>query len=113
MEKLVYLLWSDKPIDELRATLLGETAPRLLERGACGLKLNVADQSEALAGRTVVPPRPGGVAGSVSVWLDCLDDRAPLEESLREASSRLAGYLPLRSLPSGGLPAAALNAAHV
>ena len=39
------------------------------------------------------------VAGLVSFWLDAADERAPLERALAEATSRLAGYLVVESVP--------------
>ena len=97
MEKLVYVLFDAGDPAELRERLLHETAPLLLDRGARTLKLNVCDLTDQIG----APPgvaQPEGLAGSVSLWLDCLDDRGPLEAALDSAVERFAGYLVTESV---------------
>ncbi len=100
MEKLIYLLWSpaDREPDATRKQLLEEVAPRLLSLGVRGLSMNIDDPDAAA--QAPVPPPVGEpqVAATVSLWLDCLDARAPHETVLRTASADLAGYLVTESL---------------
>ncbi len=75
MEKLVYLLWGEQTADDgdrLRATLLDDLAPTLLERGVA----------------------------EISVWVDAYDRRGPLDDLVAAAAPGLdlAGYLVVESL---------------
>jgi hypothetical protein len=95
LEKLVYLLWPrpEHDGDALRETLLREVAPRLLAAGARTLTVNVADAEAAVQ---LPVPAPAGEtlpAAEVTLFVDCHDRRAPIEEALARVSSRLAGYL--------------------
>ena len=100
MEKLIYLIWAapDDERDALRDRLLNHCAPRLLERGAAGLEIDV-DDAEA----DVRPPMPWPadelpLRACVSLWLDCYDRRGPFEEILAEVGERRAGYLVSESM---------------
>ncbi len=110
MEKLVYLLWDDVRVsagavagtsagDELRAHLLEETVPRLLESGARGLTVGVHDS--AAAGVPSPAPAPDGEATHVaelSVWLDSYEHRGETEQALADVGKEMAGYLVTESL---------------
>jgi hypothetical protein len=39
------------------------------------------------------------LSAAVSLWMDCLDDRRTVEAALRDASSRVDGYLVTESVP--------------
>jgi hypothetical protein len=101
VEKLVYLLWQPDgaSIEELRERMLGEQAPRLLELTRGELTALVADVEAGpgvpVRARTEWPD----LAAAVSLWLDSVDGRAPIEESLRKLSCELAGYLVTESVP--------------
>ena len=100
MEKLIYLLSRPGRCDpgEFRDELLGETAPSLLGGEVAGLTLNVADV--AALPESVHLSDPDALLGaSLSLWLDSLDDRAPIEERLASVCGRLAGYLVTESVP--------------
>jgi len=100
MEKLQYLLWSPagRAPEALRKELLDGVAPQLLELGAHGLAMNIADEHAAVPPPVAAPAGEAQVDATVSIWLDCLDSRAPFEDVLRGASQRLAGYLVTESL---------------
>ena len=99
MEKVLYVLWAPSSRHEL--------APALTELEPRGLQLNVVDEHvvPAWGGRLKVEDPP--MEGLVTLWLDSAtaDSRAPYEEILAGATSRLAGYLVTESEP---LP----NSAH-
>jgi hypothetical protein len=101
VEKLVYVLW--KPAAgtdaEFARGLLGEVAPKLDKLGARGLTLHVSDADVAGVLRARISRLPAPVSGLVSFWLDEADARIPLERVLREATSRLSGYLVVESVP--------------
>jgi hypothetical protein len=95
VEKLVYLLWARPDLggDALRERLLEDVAPRLLERGALRLGVNVADSDSAVPVPVPLPPGEAPVAAQVSLFLDCHDRRAPVEAALAGICERSAGYL--------------------
>ena len=98
MEKLIYLLQSEPA----GVTHWPELAGQLHAAGASRLVVNHRDADQW---QTVTERNPARIAGSwdqlegmLEFWLDCVDDRAPLEEALRAAGYRLAGYLVTESI---------------
>lgn len=101
MEKLVYVLWKPEQvaIEELRNELLGPVARQLGELGASGTKVLLADAwTEPLGAARIARSEPP-IAGAISFWIDCVDDRRPLEAVLDPLVSRHAGYLVSESVP--------------
>jgi hypothetical protein len=101
MEKLEYVLWRRRgtPVEVFRAALLEKTAPRILRSRARGLTMNVADVDAQLGGTVPVRDETASMAATVGVWLACVDERGAIEDALREACDRLAGYLVTESVP--------------
>ena len=101
MEKLVYVVWkpSGASVEEFRDDLVGERGKRLIELGARKLAVAVADEHVQYAQGSVITRMEEPIAAVVSFWLDTHLDRARLEEAIRSASSRHAGYLVLESVP--------------
>ena len=100
MEKIVTLLWkpSDQPKQSFADALLTRAAARLRELGARKLKVNVEDdavEGDVLRMNPAGPPK----AGMVSYWLECAQDRGPLEKVLAEASASLTSFLVVESIP--------------
>ncbi len=101
MEKLFYALWKpeDVSVEELRGELLGAAARRLGELGASRIQVLLADAwTEPVASARIARSEPA-ISGAVSFWLDCVDDRRPLEAVLDPLVSRHAGYLVSESVP--------------
>jgi EthD domain-containing protein len=102
MEKLIYLLWKPdaQSVDLFREELIDRRAPRLLELGALALTINVSDLIDQVGRNSPLVIGEGKtVSASLSLWLDCLDERAPIEAELRAVAPRLAGYLVTESVP--------------
>ncbi|HVN51567.1 MAG TPA: hypothetical protein VMT43_09050 [Acidimicrobiales bacterium] len=103
MEKLIYLLWngSGRLADDEAAALLGPARDELAALGVPGLSMDLADAGAAGV-QLPLPPPPDdpGPAALVAVWLDCHDDRGPVEAILAPHAERLAGYLVTESVPT-------------
>ncbi|MEN8183116.1 MAG: hypothetical protein ABFS46_11340 [Myxococcota bacterium] len=101
MEKLIYALWKPEavPIHAFRSALLEASAARLSEAGASGIKLLLADEwTEPLSKARIARSDPP-IAGALSFWLDCVDQRHPFEAILDPIVARHAGYLVSESVP--------------
>jgi len=96
VEKVVYLLWPDgRPGDA--DVLLGALPGRLVEVGARGVQINVADRGPSpFAVRSA--PLPAAV---VSVWLDTATHafRRGVDEEVGQIAARAAAYLVTESEP--------------
>ena len=101
MEKLAYELWRrpEVPVEAFRDDLVGARGQRLLELGARGLAVSVADEHIRYAQGSVITHLEDPIAAVIGLWLDTHLERAPFEEVIGEASSRYAGYLVLESVP--------------
>jgi EthD domain-containing protein len=101
MEKLVYLLRKRDAdaIERFRGELLERACARFLERGVRWLTINVADLGEQAKQSPLLLGDGRFLSASVSLWLDSLDQRGPLEEELHGLSDRLWGYLVTESVP--------------
>ena len=102
MEKLVYLLWKRDAdsIDAFRDQLVGGVGRSLLASGVLALTVNVSDLHEQVGKGTMQYLGEGRtIAASVSLWLDSLDTRAPIEVALGAISARADGYLVTESMP--------------
>ena len=99
MEKLVYVIWKqrDVSIDDLRGEILGGAGNKLIELGARGLSVNLADTYTVPGMRITQMAEP--MSGTVSIWMDTALERGPLEAVLAGVTERLAGYLVVESVP--------------
>ena len=88
MEKLIYIAWKregEANVD-LRKRWIDETAPAILDAGVRSLTINVSDLVDRLGERAFLVMGDGrSIAAEISLWLDCSDDRGPVEEVLRPA----------------------------
>ena len=101
MEKLVYVVWKPPAASDPEFTrgLLDVVGPKLTALGARGLTLHLSDADVQGVLRARITRLEPPVSGLVSFWLDAADERAPLERALAEATSRLAAYLVVESVP--------------
>ena len=101
MEKLVYVVWKPPTASdsEFARVLLDVVGPKLTALGARGLTLHLSDTDVQGVMRARITRLELPVSGLVSFWLDAADERAPLERELAKATSRLAGYLVVESVP--------------
>jgi hypothetical protein len=102
MEKLVYVLWrpSGDSVEAFADRIRGEVARSLVDLGALGLQVNVADEAVADAMVRMVELDPQ-MEAVVSVWVETVMDsaRRPIETVLSNAASKIAGYLVTESTP--------------
>ncbi len=101
MEKLVYLTrlrGADDHVAHAAAVL--DAARRELLPRARALTVQVADLA---ADPRLQPAHFLGegrqIGACISLWLDCLDERAPIEKALGAVSARADGYLVTESIP--------------
>lgn len=102
MEKLIYLLWKrdGAAIESFRDRLVGDVGRTLIDQGALALTVNVSDLCEQVGSATSLYLGDGKtISACVSLWLDCLDQRAALEATLSGIGARLDGYLVTESMP--------------
>lgn len=101
MEKVVSVVWKPPAASDaaFASELRERVAPRLAALGARGLTLHLVDEHVKDAQRARLTKLAPPISGLVSYWLDVADDRAPLERLIADASSRLAAYLVVESVP--------------
>jgi hypothetical protein len=102
MEKVLYVLSrGSEDVEALSARLRGPVAERLLERGAVGVQLNVADEAVAPAARLRIVTSSHPADAVVSVWIDSAVDhlRRPFDDVVAGAATQWAAYLVTESVP--------------
>lgn len=101
MEKLVYLTFPPAGFDPVsyRSQLLNEGAPSILATGARGLNMSFNDLQKDLPKPMLLLGDGGNLGAAVSIWLDSLDARRPIEEALAAPGGKVDGYLVTESVP--------------
>lgn len=99
MEKLVYGLWrgAEQDVDPLRSSLLEQVAPGLLALGVDGLRIEVEEPAGKIL-RTGAAADGSLLCGSVSIWLDSYDNRAPHEALLGSLDAQVHGWIVAESI---------------
>ena len=94
LEKIVILCWDSRgrAPAELGRALLEELAPELLEAGAERLQINVTDEHVDVKSPALSGPFDEPFVAQVNAWVKRVDDRWPIEDSLRRAGFELATY---------------------
>jgi hypothetical protein len=100
MEKVMYLVWleQDRTREEVAERLLGPVREELMALAPRGLSMDVWDPASDIPAPVPTPEGETPLHGVVSVWLDTVEQRAPFEEVLGRAVTRLAGYSVVESL---------------
>ncbi len=95
MIKIVYLLWAppEMTAEQRRLELVDGAAAKLLEMsGVAGLSMHVDDDHARVKAPVPPPRRSAPVRAAVSVWLQEVEQRWPIEDELRGRGFELAGY---------------------
>jgi len=104
VEKLVYLLGDTDPGSlprartDLREALLA-AGPALAAAGAESVSFTVADLDDPVVDSVPQFNVTGLIDAKLSLWLDSLDHRGPIEKVVAPLASRHAGYLVTESVP--------------
>ncbi len=101
MEKLVYLLWRPpgREPDDFCDALLGPAAEALLSTTTGRLSALLVDAAAEAVARARITHLAQPPSGAVTLWLDCVEERAPVEAALSSCCDRIAGYLVTESVP--------------
>jgi hypothetical protein len=100
MEKLDYIVWRRAGADivEQRAALL-DAAQVIVGGGARAVTVDIADTDDAIPEPPLLLGRGAEAAAVARVWLDSLDDRAPVTAALASDGAAVDGYLVTESVP--------------
>lgn len=103
MEKLIYLLGDTEAggAPQGRADLrekIFEAVPALEAAGARDLTVSVADVDDPDCEGIAQMNAHGLIDGAISLWVDQLDGRGPLEKIVGDLAARHAGYLVTESI---------------
>jgi hypothetical protein len=101
MEKIDVIVWKRDGVtpEEHAAQLIEEAAPAILTAGAAELAVHAADTDVDVPEPTLLMGRGAEIAAVVSIWLDSIDDRAPMLAALDTIGSRIDAYLVTESVP--------------
>ncbi|HEY3830948.1 MAG TPA: hypothetical protein VGO03_01525 [Acidimicrobiia bacterium] len=99
MEKLMYLvqLAPGTTPEAARTAMIDDVGTKLLDAGALGLTIDVADEAAQFT-PLAPPPADDPLHAVVSLWLDAYDYREPFEAILRDRAAKLAGYQVVESM---------------
>ena len=102
MEKIVYLTFPPEGFNatDYRNQLLTRLSPRtILSNGVSGLTVSVNDLLQDIPRPMLLLGNAETLGAAVSVWIDSLDNRTPLETVLSADGTRVDGYLVTESIP--------------
>jgi hypothetical protein len=101
MEKIDVIAWLRDGVtpEEHAAQLVEEAAPAILTAGAAQLVVHTADTDADVPSPTLLMGRGADIAGVVSIWLDSIDDRAPMLAALGAVAASVDAYLVTESVP--------------
>ena len=102
MEKIVYLTFPPEGFNatDYRDQLLTRLSQRtILSDGVSGLTVSVNDLLQDIPRPMLLLGNAETLGAAVSVWIDSLDNRTPLETVLSADGTRVDGYLVTESIP--------------
>ncbi|OHD67725.1 MAG: hypothetical protein A2W19_16540 [Spirochaetes bacterium RBG_16_49_21] len=93
--KIVYCLWPPEGLDKekTRDILLHDIAPRLITAGAARLSMDIGDPESAMRSPAPKLYRDRPICGLINLWLADIEKRTRMEDMLKQAGFRIAGYL--------------------
>jgi len=95
LHKIVYILWPIKGQEKkkTREILLGDLSTRIIGSGAVRLTIDISDPESEM--RSPAPKLYAGepICALVNIWVEDMNRRKNIEDMLRYAGFRLAGYL--------------------
>jgi len=104
MEKLCYGIWrgADQDLEPIEQALVERVGPALLDTSAHGVRVLVEEPKGAVLRVGAQPGSSNLLCGSVSVWLESLDDRGDAEAIIRDTpAAETHGWLVTESIPLG------------
>lgn len=101
MEKIIYLTFPTPGFapTAYREHLLANVAPELLAAGVRGLNISPNDLQTEIPKPMLLIGAGASLGAAVSVWVDSIDARKPIEAALSRQVERLDGYLVTESIP--------------
>ncbi len=102
MEKLCYGLWRapDQALAPIERALVDDVGPALVGTGAAGVRVLVEEPAGAVLRVGAQPGTGNLLCGSVSIWLDSLDDRGDAERVITSTpAAEVHGWLVTESVP--------------
>lgn len=93
--KVVYVLWEDaeRSREDREQAVFQGLVPAILALEPVGLALDLDDTHSRVPSPSPFPLFTEKAVGLVNVWLDDLEERAPVEAAISAAGFRTAGYL--------------------
>jgi hypothetical protein len=104
VEKLCYGIWraADQELEPVERALVDEVGPALLDTHAHGVRVLVEEPRGAILRVGAQPGSGNLLCGSVSIWLDSLDERAEAEAIISNTPAvETHGWLVTESIPLG------------
>ncbi|HOD15566.1 MAG TPA: hypothetical protein PK307_05345 [Spirochaetota bacterium] len=93
--KVIYLLWAprDQEKAKTRQLLLDDLATRCIGSGAVRLTMDIADPESEMRSPAPKLYRGQPICALINVWLEDMGQRRNIEDMLRYAGFKIAGYL--------------------
>ncbi len=95
LNKLIYCIWPPEGQESgrLRDVLLHDIAPKLIGGGAVRLSMDISDPESRMRSPAPKLYKDRPIGALINIWLEDLGVRNRIEDILRYAGFRIAGYL--------------------
>ncbi len=96
----MYLCWLDDSLgpSQVRELMIDSVGKKLLALDPHALVIDADDEASQIPPPSPQPEGEQPVRAIVSIWIDCYDRRAAVENVLRDSCERFAGYSVVESL---------------
>jgi hypothetical protein len=104
VEKLCYAVWRepDQELEPIERALVDVVGPALLDTAARGVRVLVEEPKGSILRVGAQPGSGNLLCGSVSIWLESLDERGPAEAIINDTpAAETHGWLVTESIPLG------------